>query len=102
MEPSKSLPTHHPGSVPVPDTNTTASAVIANFSVPEDAASATMNVAGQVAKRVVELVSRESVDVDVSSPDAVGLIFRIGGVSAAVGGWICWRLARDWARGQGI
>ncbi|XAO26016.1 hypothetical protein I312_104849 [Cryptococcus bacillisporus CA1280] len=102
MEPSKSLPTHHPGSVPVPDTNATAAAVIANFSVPEDVASATMEVAGQVAKRVVELVSREGVDVDVSSPDAVGLIFRIGGVSAAVGGWICWRLARDWARGQGI
>lgn len=102
MEPSKSLPTHHPGSVPVTDTNATTAAVIANFSVPENAASVTMDVAGQVAKRVVELVSREGVDADVSSPDAVGLIFRIGGVSAAVGGWICWRLARDWARGQGI
>lgn len=103
MEPSKSLPTHHPGSVPVTDTNTTAAiAAIANSSVLEDAVSATMEVAEQVAKRTVELVSREGVDVDVSSPDAVGLIFRIGGVSAAVGGWICWRLARDWARGQGV
>lgn len=103
MEPSKSLPTHHPGSVPVPDTNTTvAIGAIANSSVLEDTASATIEVAGQVVKRAAELVSREGVDVDVSSPDAVGLIFRIGGVSAAVGGWICWRLARDWARGQGI
>ncbi|OXG19816.1 solute carrier family 45, member 1/2/4 [Cryptococcus neoformans Ze90-1] len=103
MEPSKSLPTHHPGSVPVPDTNTTvAIGAIANSSVLEDTASATIEVAGQVVKRAAELVSREGVDVDVSSPDAVGLIFRIGGVSAAIGGWICWRLARDWARGQGI
>ncbi len=34
--------------------------------------------------------------------DAVGLIFRIGGVSAAVGGVICWRMSREWAKGRGV
>ncbi|WVQ80005.1 hypothetical protein IAT38_002106 [Cryptococcus sp. DSM 104549] len=98
MEPEKGLPAHHPGTIPVPGNATLTDAASA---VTEAAAEAT----GEVVRRAVHAwmwSKREGVDVDVSSPDAVGLIFRIGGISAAIGGWICWRLGRDWARGKGI
>lgn len=35
-----------------------------------------------------------------SSPDAVGLVFRIGGVSAAIGAYLSYRLAARWQRGE--
>lgn len=35
-----------------------------------------------------------------SSPDAVGLVFRIGGTSAAVGAYLSYRLAKRWRRGE--
>ncbi|CAK9784376.1 hypothetical protein CC85DRAFT_288519 [Cutaneotrichosporon oleaginosum] len=35
-----------------------------------------------------------------SSPDAVGLVFRIGGASAAAGAYLSYRLARRWQRGE--
>ncbi|WVQ72696.1 hypothetical protein IAR50_002256 [Cryptococcus sp. DSM 104548] len=86
MEPDRTLPAHHPGAVPV--TNTTA------LVEAED-------VVGQAIKRGLDIWKRE-IEPEVSSPDAVGLIFRIGGISAAVGGWICWRMARDWKKGNGL
>ncbi|WVN86277.1 uncharacterized protein L203_101440 [Cryptococcus depauperatus CBS 7841] len=91
MEPGRVLPVHHPGVVPI-HTNVTNADIIA------EAATAATNA---VARRTVELISREQMEANVSSPDAVGLIFRIGGVSAAVGGCLCWRLARRWAKTQG-
>lgn len=35
-----------------------------------------------------------------SSPDAVGLVFRIGGTAAAVGAYLSYRLAQRWRRGE--
>ena len=95
MEPGKSLPEHHPQSTP-------------------HGGNVTMEVVGEM----VKVVRREAEAGRVQAPDAVGLIFRcasdlrvwagltmtnrIGGVSAAVGGCICWRLSRRWARGEGV
>ncbi|KAK8854544.1 hypothetical protein IAR55_003283 [Kwoniella newhampshirensis] len=91
MEPDKSLPHHRPGTIPI-STNTTATL--------PDVADATE----EIAKRTVEILRGRAAGMvgDASSPDAVGLIFRIGGISAAIGGWICWRLSKSWAKGQGI
>jgi solute carrier family 45 protein 1/2/4 len=74
---------------------------------------------------IVRLVVREG-GIEGGSSDAVGLIFRyvpfydllscrydwyraghqtdgrIGGVAAAIGGFICLRLGQDWARGRGL
>ncbi|ODN77750.1 hypothetical protein L202_04886, partial [Cryptococcus amylolentus CBS 6039] len=86
MEPDRTLPVHHPGTVPM--TNTTAAAEV------EDAV-------GEILKRGLDAWKRE-IEPEVSSSDAVGLIFRIGGVSAAIGGWICWKMARDWKKGKGL
>ncbi|TXT15735.1 hypothetical protein VHUM_00238 [Vanrija humicola] len=33
------------------------------------------------------------------SPNAVGVIFRIGGLSAAIGAYLAWRLGKRWAQG---
>lgn len=33
-----------------------------------------------------------------SSTDSVGLIFRIGGISAGIAGYLCWKMSRDWAK----
>ncbi|KAL7422583.1 hypothetical protein Q5752_003231 [Cryptotrichosporon argae] len=52
------------------------------------------------AVEVVRLVGREANSS--GSPDAVGLIFRVGGVAAAVGAYATYRLARRWAAGRGI
>ncbi|RXK42376.1 hypothetical protein M231_00366 [Tremella mesenterica] len=84
MEPDKSLPSHHPHANPV--VNGTVAAVEAPTGVVE------------LGER---LMRREGV-MQAGSSDAVGLIFRIGGVSAAVGAFLTWRLARRWARGKGI
>lgn len=43
---------------------------------------------------------REAVVKGPSSPNAVGVVFRIGGVAAAVGAFLSYRLARRWANGQ--
>ncbi|KAG8695359.1 hypothetical protein FRC08_007877 [Ceratobasidium sp. 394] len=40
------------------------------------------------------LMAREEVEDD-ASPDSIGLIFRIGGVSAAIASLLAWRLARE-------
>ncbi|KAG8716671.1 hypothetical protein FRC09_015412 [Ceratobasidium sp. 395] len=40
------------------------------------------------------LMPREEVEND-ASPDSIGLIFRIGGVSAAIASLLAWRLARE-------
>ncbi|QRV84507.1 MFS/sugar transport protein [Ceratobasidium sp. AG-Ba] len=40
------------------------------------------------------LMTREEVEEDASS-DSIGLIFRIGGVSAAIAGLLAWRLSRE-------
>ncbi|BEJ17284.1 hypothetical protein CspHIS471_0606850 [Cutaneotrichosporon sp. HIS471] len=37
---------------------------------------------------------------DGSSPDAVGVVFRIGGLSAAAGAYLSYRLAQRWRRGE--
>jgi solute carrier family 45 protein 1/2/4 len=50
---------------------------------------------------VMRLIKREGL-VEASSGDAVGVIFKVGGVSAAIGAFICMRLARSWRRGQGV
>ncbi|ORY32115.1 major facilitator superfamily domain-containing protein [Naematelia encephala] len=87
MEPERQLPDHHPNAIP-----------ISNVTAIEEG-----EVLGDVIERTMKLVVREGgVGGDASSPDAVGLIFRIGGVSAAIGGYICWRLAKRWQRGEGI
>jgi len=54
-----------------------------------------------VGRFVARLAVREGM-VEASSSDAVGVIFRIGGVSAAIGAFICMRLARAWRRGEGV
>lgn len=51
---------------------------------------------------IVRMIKREGGVEGGGSSDAVGLIFRIGGVSAAVGAFVCMRLARNWRNGQGI
>jgi len=84
MEPDQGLPAKHPNSPPVDMGNGTVSVIDSDMG------------------EVMRLVVRDALDANVSSPDAVGLIFRIGGLSAAIGGWITVRLARRWARGQGV
>ncbi|ORX38239.1 major facilitator superfamily domain-containing protein [Kockovaella imperatae] len=95
MEDSNPLPTHHPNSNPVLGINGTGldSGMVA------DPAGLGFDEDG-----LVRDLSRraEAIGTDESSPAAVGLIFRIGGVSAAIGAFICWRLMRQFARGEGI
>lgn len=50
-----------------------------------------------VLKEAIELVARQQIEAT-KSWDALGLIFRIGGVSAAVSTWLCWRMMREWER----
>ncbi len=50
----------------------------------------------------VDTVTRREGMGEGASSDAVGLIFRIGGLSALIGGIICMRLGRSWKRGEGI
>lgn len=53
------------------------------------------------AVRAVTTVIREQLEKPkTSSPDAVGLIFRIGGTSAAIGAYLSYRLMRRWQAGQ--
>ncbi|WWC90419.1 uncharacterized protein L201_005354 [Kwoniella dendrophila CBS 6074] len=86
MEPEKGLPAHHPQTIiPIPVNGTDI---------------ATETVGDEILKRYIS--SRAEGMVEGGSPDAVGLIFRIGGISAAIGGYICWRLSRNWAKGKGI
>jgi len=55
-----------------------------------------------VERFVTRLLEKREGLVEASSSDAVGVIFRIGGVSAAIGAFICMRLARSWRRGEGL
>lgn len=41
-----------------------------------------------------------TVEAEASSSDAVGVVFRIGGVSAAAGAYLSYRLAQRWRRGE--
>ena len=50
----------------------------------------------------VDTITRREGAVEGGNPDAVGLIFRIGGLSALVGAIVCMRLGRAWRRGEGI
>ncbi|WWC93308.1 hypothetical protein V866_000142 [Kwoniella sp. B9012] len=95
MEPEKGLPAHHPHTT-IPLTGN----VTDSSTVTEGLEGVVAGLGEDVVKRLI--VGRAEGMVEGGSPDAVGLIFRIGGVSAAIGGWICWRLSRDWARGKGI
>ena len=85
MEPSTEMPSHHPSTIPIVGNVTEAV------------------ISGDPLARMgsTSLLPREGM-VEAKSSDAVGLIFRIGGVSAAISGFICMRLARSWARGEGI
>ncbi|OCF75727.1 solute carrier family 45, member 1/2/4 [Kwoniella mangroviensis CBS 8886] len=95
MEPEKGLPAHHPHTtIPLTGNVTDPSAVT------EGLEGVVAGLGEEVVKRLI--VGRAEGMVEGGSPDAVGLIFRIGGMSAAIGGWICWRLSRNWARGKGI
>ncbi|OCF57727.1 solute carrier family 45, member 1/2/4 [Kwoniella mangroviensis CBS 10435] len=95
MEPEKGLPAHHPHTtIPLTGNVTDSSAVT------EGLEGVVAGLGEEVVKRLI--VGRAEGMVEGGSPDAVGLIFRIGGMSAAIGGWICWRLNRNWARGKGI
>ncbi|WVQ95210.1 hypothetical protein IAU59_002304 [Kwoniella sp. CBS 9459] len=102
MEPAP-LPAHHPGpgtgAIPIhPDVNATdASSALESGAMGEVAA----EVGGQVVRRYLS-GRAEGASGEGGSPDAVGLIFRIGGVSAAIGGYLCYRLARNWAKGKGV
>ncbi|KAK4689643.1 solute carrier family 45, member 1/2/4, partial [Tremellales sp. Uapishka_1] len=78
MEPATGLPPHHPGVIPIESTGN-------STMIPD-----------------LEEISRLMRRDDDASPAAVGLIFRIGGVSAAVGGYICYRMGKRWARGEGL
>nr|XP_019044996.1 solute carrier family 45, member 1/2/4 [Kwoniella bestiolae CBS 10118]OCF23926.1 solute carrier family 45, member 1/2/4 [Kwoniella bestiolae CBS 10118] len=93
MEPEKGLPAHHPHTT-IPLTG----------NVTDPSTEGLSDVVSEIGEEVVKrlMVRAEGLGGEGGSPDAVGLIFRIGGVSAAIGGWICWRLSRDWARGKGI
>jgi hypothetical protein len=53
-----------------------------------------------VARRAAEMmVARaEGVEGGGGSPDGIGLVFRIGGVSSFIASFLCWRLARDLRR----
>ncbi|WVQ68534.1 uncharacterized protein L199_006742 [Kwoniella botswanensis] len=95
MEPEKGLPAHHPHTT-IPLTGN----VTAPSTITEGLEGVVVGLGEEMVKRLI--VGRAEGMVEGGSPDAVGLIFRIGGVSAAIGGWICWRLSRDWARGKGI
>jgi solute carrier family 45 protein 1/2/4 len=92
MDPGKSLPSHHPQSMPMGNTT---SISVASSAVPD------LDLVDAM-KRGMSLLGREGVEVDSSSPDGVGLIFRLGGVSAAIGGFLCWRMLRNWQKGRGL
>ncbi|KAL1413550.1 hypothetical protein Q8F55_001324 [Vanrija albida] len=55
------------------------------------------------ARAVVQLATRAESAVSGAAkgaPNAVGVIFRIGGLSAAIGAYLAWRLGRRWAQGR--
>jgi solute carrier family 45, member 1/2/4 len=57
--------------------------------------------ARSVARRAAEMmmVTRaEGVEGGGGSPDGIGLVFRIGGISSFIACFLCWRLARDLRR----
>ena len=60
------------------------------------------NVEADMGPGSVDTITRREGMVSGGSSDSVGLIFRIGGISALIGGIICMRLARSWKRGEGI
>ncbi|OCF35755.1 solute carrier family 45, member 1/2/4 [Kwoniella heveanensis BCC8398] len=107
MEPAP-LPAHHPGPgtgvIPVHPNATDLSAAPAATD-PTEGLEGIVEVATEVGGEIVRRLLKgraEGMAGEGGSPDAVGLIFRIGGVSAAIGGYLCYRLARNWARGKGI
>lgn len=58
------------------------------------------SIAAEVAAATATAVVRAEAIVKASSPDAVGLVFRIGGTSAAVGAFLTYRLMRKWKAGN--
>ncbi|WVF67635.1 hypothetical protein IAT40_002393 [Kwoniella sp. CBS 6097] len=105
MEPAP-LPAHHPGPgtgvIPVHPNATDASATdISEGSGLGEIGEVASEVGGEIVRRLLS-GRAEGMGGEGGSPDAVGLIFRIGGVSAAIGGYLCYRLARNWARGKDI
>ena len=61
-------------------------------------------VARKIARRAAEMMGHElrrradAVEGGGGSPDGIGLIFRIGGVSSLVACYLCWKLAKDLRR----
>lgn len=87
LEPTRpALPEGHPGpNVPV----------LANVTAAADIE--TSDTLVNITQKVVRALERELDAHVTSSTDSVGLIFRIGGVSAAIAGYLCWRMSREWA-----
>ncbi|KIM23207.1 hypothetical protein M408DRAFT_332490 [Serendipita vermifera MAFF 305830] len=56
----------------------------------------------KIARRAAQMVGRElrrrAEEAGSGSPDGIGLIFRIGGVSSFIACYLCWKLARDLRR----
>merc|ERR1712093_372413 len=46
------------------------------------------------------LMSRAGMHVGAASDDAIGFVFRVGGVSALVAAWFCWQMRRRKREGQ--
>lgn len=60
------------------------------------APSATVRAVAQLAVRAESAIAGAAK----GSPNAVGVIFRIGGLSAAIGAYLSWRLGKRWAQGR--
>lgn len=43
---------------------------------------------------VLDLLKRAGIHVSAASNDAIGFVFRIGGVSALVAAWLCWQMRK--------
>lgn len=43
---------------------------------------------------ITDLLRRAGIHVPAASNDAIGSVFRIGGVSALVAAWLCWQMRR--------
>lgn len=71
-----------------------------SFAAPQFAFMAPAQTTDQVAQPRVEtstrssLLKRAGIHVPAASNDAIGFVFRIGGVSALVAAWLCWQMRK--------
>jgi solute carrier family 45 protein 1/2/4 len=69
-----------------------------NFSVTANPGNSSQEEAVQLGRLAAQMFKREVQEVQGGS--SIGLIFRVGGVAAAVAGVLAWKLARELSMGQ--